>query len=49
MFPKLWEATGLKYPRLIERLVDLALVRDQLRRDRLRSTMAFFDEAGKIT
>jgi D-alanine-D-alanine ligase len=25
MFPKLWEATGLPYPRLVERLVDLAL------------------------
>jgi D-alanine-D-alanine ligase len=25
MFPKLWEASGLEYPRLIERLVDLAL------------------------
>jgi D-alanine-D-alanine ligase len=24
MFPKLWEATGLAYPRLIERLVELA-------------------------
>jgi D-alanine-D-alanine ligase len=29
MFPKLWEATGLDYPRLIETLVDLA--RDQWR------------------
>ena len=29
MFPKLWEATGLSYPRLIERLVELALARSR--------------------
>jgi D-alanine-D-alanine ligase len=27
MFPKLWEASGLPYPRLVERLVELALER----------------------
>jgi D-alanine-D-alanine ligase len=27
MYPKLWEASGLSYPKLIERLVDLALER----------------------
>jgi D-alanine-D-alanine ligase len=27
MYPKLWEASGLAYPRLIERLVDLAIER----------------------
>lgn len=27
MYPKLWEASGLPYPRLIERLIDLALER----------------------
>jgi hypothetical protein len=27
MFPKLWGASGLAYPRLVERLVDLALER----------------------
>jgi D-alanine-D-alanine ligase len=32
MFPKLWEATGLTYPRLIEQLIDLA--RDQWQRTR---------------
>jgi D-alanine-D-alanine ligase len=32
MFPKLWEASGLAYPRLIEKLVDLAL--DRWRRTR---------------
>ncbi|HKQ60896.1 MAG TPA: D-alanine--D-alanine ligase family protein [Candidatus Polarisedimenticolaceae bacterium] len=27
MFPKLWEATGLSYPRLVERLIELGLER----------------------
>ena len=27
MYPKLWEASGLSYPRLIERLVELAIER----------------------
>ncbi len=29
MYPKLWEATGLSYPRLLERLLELALERHQ--------------------
>ncbi|MCP3978701.1 MAG: D-alanine--D-alanine ligase [bacterium] len=36
MFPKLWEAAGLAYPRLIERLVALALERS--RSERARTT-----------
>ena len=27
MYPKLWEATGLPYPKLIDRLIELALER----------------------
>jgi D-alanine-D-alanine ligase len=27
MYPKLWEATGISYPALIEKLIDLALER----------------------
>jgi D-alanine-D-alanine ligase len=27
MFPKLWEASGLPYPKLIDRLIELALER----------------------
>jgi D-alanine-D-alanine ligase len=27
MYPKLWEATGIPYPALIERLIDLAMER----------------------
>ena len=29
MFPKLWEASGLPYARLIERLVELAIEADR--------------------
>jgi hypothetical protein len=35
MFPKLWEAAGLPYPRLIERLVGLALERAEIDRGRV--------------
>jgi D-alanine-D-alanine ligase len=27
MYPKLWEASGIPYPELIDRLIDLALER----------------------
>jgi D-alanine-D-alanine ligase len=27
MYPKLWAATGLSYPKLIDRLIELALER----------------------
>jgi D-alanine-D-alanine ligase len=36
MFPKLWEASGLPYPELLGRLVDLARER-HARRSRLRT------------
>ncbi len=32
MYPKLWEASGLPYPRLIDRLIELALDRHEERR-----------------
>jgi D-alanine--D-alanine ligase len=32
MFPKLWQASGVSYPELIDRLVDLALERKSHRR-----------------
>jgi len=35
MFPKLWEAAGLAYPRLIERLVELAIARAESERGRV--------------
>ncbi len=31
MFPKMWEASGIPYPRLIDRLIELALERHQAR------------------
>jgi D-alanine-D-alanine ligase len=34
MYPKLWEASGLAYPDLIERLLDLAVERHEAERDR---------------
>ena len=37
MYPKLWEASGLSYPKLIERLVDLAIERHD---DKQRSQTA---------
>ncbi len=48
MYPKLWEATELKYPRVIERLIDLGLERGEARRRRFESTMRFFDEVEKL-
>ena len=29
MYPKLWEATGISYSELIDRLIDLALERSE--------------------
>jgi D-alanine-D-alanine ligase len=39
MYPKLWEATELKYPRLIERLIELGLERSRTRAARGESAM----------
>ncbi|MFL6244581.1 MAG: D-alanine--D-alanine ligase family protein [Thermoanaerobaculia bacterium] len=49
MYPKLWEATELKYARLIERLIALGIERSQKRRERAKSTMQWFDEVKAIT
>ena len=40
MYPKLWEASGLPYGRLIDELVDLALDRHERRRRARRTTRA---------
>jgi D-alanine-D-alanine ligase len=32
MYPKMWEASGLTYPDLIDRLIELAIKRHDLRR-----------------
>lgn len=48
MYPKLWEATELKYPRLIERLITLGIERAKARKARRESTMRWFDEVTPI-
>jgi D-alanine-D-alanine ligase len=44
MYPKLWEASGIPYDELVERLIDLALERHS---DRLRSQTGY--HGGKLT
>jgi D-alanine-D-alanine ligase len=35
MYPKLWAATGISYPELVDRLVDLALERHRDKQESL--------------
>jgi D-alanine-D-alanine ligase len=49
MYPKLWEATELKYSKLIERLIELGLERARRREARFRDTMKFFEEVQSLT
>jgi D-alanine-D-alanine ligase len=49
MYPKLWEATELKYSRLIERLIELGLERGKGRAARRQSAMKWFDEVRSLT
>jgi len=49
MYPKLWEATELKYGRLIERILTLAIERAKSRQARSESTMRWFDEVAPLT
>jgi len=48
MYPKLWEATELKYPRLIERLIELGLERGKARSARRQSAMKWFEEVAGL-
>ena len=48
MYPKLWEATELKYPRLIERLIELGLERSRARAARHVSAMQWLEEARSV-
>jgi D-alanine-D-alanine ligase len=48
MYPKLWEATELKYPRLIERIIELGIERSRARAVRQDGAMKWFDEVKKI-
>ncbi|MEK6373755.1 MAG: D-alanine--D-alanine ligase family protein [Acidobacteriota bacterium] len=49
MYPKLWEATEIKYSRLIERLIELGLERGRARAARRERTMKWFEEVKKLT
>jgi D-alanine-D-alanine ligase len=48
MYPKLWEATEVKYPRLIERIIELGIERAKRRAERTASAMQWLDEAKSI-
>jgi D-alanine-D-alanine ligase len=48
MYPKLWEATELRYPRLIERLIQLGLERSKSRVARAETTMRWLDEIDSL-
>ena len=49
MYPKLWEATEVKYSRLIERLIELGIERGRQRQARFEDTMRFFEEVKSLT
>ena len=49
MYPKLWEATELRYARLIERLIQLGIERSKARAARAESTMRWFEEVASLT
>jgi len=49
MYPKLWEATEIKYSRLIERLIELGLERWRGRASRHQSSMKWFEEVRSLT
>lgn len=48
MYPKLWEATELKYPRLIERLIAHGIERSKGRAARAESMMQWLDEVAPL-
>lgn len=48
MYPKLWEATEIKYSRLIERLIDLGIERSKQRAARHESAMQWLEEAKSL-
>ncbi len=48
MYPKLWEATEIKYSKLIERLIDLGIERGRERAARRESGMKWFESVKRI-
>ena len=49
MYAKLWEATEIKYSRLIERLIELGLERARNRGAPSESAMKWFEEVRRLT
>ena len=49
MYPKLWEASEVRYPRLIERLIQLGIERSSSRAARAATTMRWFEQVASIT
>ncbi|HUF19027.1 MAG TPA: D-alanine--D-alanine ligase family protein [Thermoanaerobaculia bacterium] len=49
MYPKLWEASGLPYPDLIGKLLELGIQRARTRSRRFDDMMQFFDEVKSLT
>lgn len=48
MYPKAWEATEMKYARLIERIIDLGIERSRARAAKRESTMEWLKSAKKL-
>ena len=49
MYPKLWEATEIKYARLIEKLLELGIARSRARAARRESAMRWFEQVKSLT
>ncbi|MGZ8868710.1 MAG: D-alanine--D-alanine ligase family protein [Thermoanaerobaculia bacterium] len=49
MYPKMWEATEIRYSRLIERLIELGMERSRARATRKAGAMEWLSKARKIT
>jgi D-alanine-D-alanine ligase len=49
MYPKLWEATEIKYSRLIEMLIELGLERHRSRAARRDGALEWLRNARRIT
>ncbi len=49
MYPKLWEATEIKYSRLIETMIQLGIERHRVRSAREETTMQWFENVKALT
>jgi D-alanine-D-alanine ligase len=49
MYAKLWEATEIKYSKLVEKLIELGIERSRQRAARDDSAMRWFEEVKKLT